>query len=57
MYVEAGKLLSAEAPAAWLNYSASKFLRKPWLKGVTDSSIDSTLGQFKQHEIYVTKKS
>jgi oligopeptide transport system substrate-binding protein len=57
LYLEAGKLLSAEAPAAWLNYSASKFLRKPWIHGVTDSSIDSTMGQFKQQEIYVTKKS
>lgn len=57
MYLEAGKILSQDAPAAWLNYSASKFLRKPWIKGVVDSSIDSTLGQFRQWEIYVTKHS
>jgi oligopeptide transport system substrate-binding protein len=57
MYQRAGRILSQEAPSAWINYSASKFLRKPWIKGVTDSSIDSTLSQFKQHEIYVTRKS
>jgi oligopeptide transport system substrate-binding protein len=57
MYLEAGKILSQDAPAAWLNYSASKFLRKPWIKGVVDSSIDSTMGQFRQWEIYVTKHS
>ena len=57
MYLEAGKILSQEAPAGWLYYAASKFLRKPWIKGVTDSSIDSTMGQFRQWEIYVTKKT
>ena len=56
-YLEAGKILSTDAPAAWLNYSASKLLRKPWIKGVVDSSIDSTMGQFRQWEIYVTKRT
>jgi oligopeptide transport system substrate-binding protein len=55
MYQRAGRMLSQDAPAAWVYYLASKFLRKPWVKGVTDSSIDSAMGQFKQHEIYVTK--
>ena len=55
MYIDAGRMLSQDAGTAWLAYGAGKFLRKPWLKGVTDSSIDSTLSQFKQHEIYVTK--
>jgi oligopeptide transport system substrate-binding protein len=55
LYREAGRILSQDAPAAWLSYGASKLLRKPWVKGVTDSSIDSATGQFKQHEIYITK--
>lgn len=57
MYQEAGRMLSADAPAAWLYYAAGKSLRKPWVKGVSDSTIDSALSQFKQHEIYVTKKT
>jgi oligopeptide transport system substrate-binding protein len=56
-YLEAGKILSQDAPAAWLNYAASKFLRKPWIKGVVDSSIDSVMGQFKQTEIFITKRT
>ena len=56
-YLEAGKILSTDAPAAWLYYSASKLLRKPWIKGVVDSSIDSAMGQFRQWEIYVTKRT
>jgi oligopeptide transport system substrate-binding protein len=56
-YLQAGKLLSQDAPAVWLYYGATKRLVKPWVKGVTNSSIDAALGMFKMHEIYVTKKS
>jgi oligopeptide transport system substrate-binding protein len=56
-YLQAGKILSQEAPAVWLYYGSTKRLVKPWVKGVTNSSIDASLGMFKQHEIYVTKKT
>ena len=56
-YLQAGKILSQDAPAVWLYYGSTKRLVKPWVKGVTNSSIDASLGMFKQHEIYVTKKT
>ncbi|MBM4434589.1 MAG: peptide ABC transporter substrate-binding protein [Chloroflexi bacterium] len=56
-YLQAGKILSQDAPAVWLYYGSTKRLVKPWVKGVTNSSIDASLGMFKMHEIYVTKKS
>jgi oligopeptide transport system substrate-binding protein len=55
MYLTAGRMLSQDAPTGWLAYGASRLLRKPWVKGVSDSSIDSATGQFKQYEIYITK--
>ncbi|MEK7861336.1 MAG: hypothetical protein AAB284_08290 [Chloroflexota bacterium] len=55
-YLQASKILSTEAPAAWLYYNASKLLIKPWVKGVTSTSIDAALGQFRMWEIFVTKK-
>ena len=55
-YLQASKILSTEAPAAWLYYNASKNLIKPWVKGVTSTSIDAALGQFRMWEIFVTKK-
>jgi len=55
-YLEASKLLSSEAPSAWLYYNAGKTLMKPWVKGVTTTAIDAALGQFRMYEIYVTKK-
>jgi len=56
MYLEASRMLSAEAPAAWLYYVSGKLLIKPWVKGVTTTALDSVLGQFRMWEIYVTKK-
>ena len=56
MYQQASRLLSREAPAAFLLWSVTKYLRKPWVKGVTDSSLDFEMGIFKVTEIYVTKK-
>lgn len=55
-YQQASRLLSKEAPVAFLLWSATKYLRKPWVKGVTDSSLDFEMGIFKVNEIYVTKK-
>ncbi|MBI2773732.1 MAG: peptide ABC transporter substrate-binding protein [Chloroflexi bacterium] len=55
-YQEASRILSSEAPAAWLYYNAGKTLTKPWVKGVTTTAIDAALGQFRLWEIFVTKK-
>ena len=57
LYQQASRLLSKEAPVAFLQWDATKYLRKPWVKGVTDSSLDFEMGIFKMNEIYVTKKS
>jgi len=56
-YLKAGKILSEDAAAVWLYYGSTKRLVKPWVKGVTNSSIDAALGMFKMNEIYVTKKT
>jgi ABC-type oligopeptide transport system substrate-binding subunit len=56
MYQEAGRLLSQEAPAAWLYYVTGKIMIKPWVKGVTTTALDSILSQFRLWEVYVTKK-
>jgi oligopeptide transport system substrate-binding protein len=57
LYNQAGKLLSQDAPAVWAYYGSTKRLMKPWVKGVSFSSIDAAIGMFKMHEIYVTKKT
>lgn len=56
LYQQASRLLSKEAPVSFLLWSATKYLRKPWVRGVTDSSLDFEMGIFRVHEIYVTKK-
>ncbi|MBM4434592.1 MAG: peptide ABC transporter substrate-binding protein [Chloroflexi bacterium] len=56
MYLDASRMLSAEAPAAWLYYVTGKIMIKPWVKGVTTTALDSVLGQFRMWEVYVTKK-
>ena len=55
-YQQASRMLSTDAAAAWWYYSATKYLRKPWLKGVTDTSLDFEIGIFDQTNIAVTKK-
>jgi len=57
LYVQASRLLSQDAPVAFYVYSATKYLRKPWFKGVTDSSLDFEIGIFRIVDIFVTKKS
>lgn len=56
LYQQASRILSKEAPVAFYLWGATKYLRKPWVKGVTDSSLDFEMGIFKINEIYVTKK-
>lgn len=56
LYQQASRILSKEAPIAFNFWGASKYLQKPWVKGVTASSLDFEIGIFKINEIYVTKK-
>jgi oligopeptide transport system substrate-binding protein len=55
-YIDASRLMSSEAPVAWWYYTATKYLRKPWVKGIVDSSIDFEHGAFVYPAIFVTKK-
>lgn len=53
-YLQAGKILSQDAPAAWLYYSQSKALIKPWVKGLAISARGIT--GLNKHNIYVAKR-
>jgi oligopeptide transport system substrate-binding protein len=53
LYLQAGKILSQDAPAAWLYYSQSKALIKPWVKGLSISARGIT--SLNKHDIYVAK--
>ncbi len=55
-YLEASRLLSSEAPVAWLYYDAGKRLTKPWVGGITTTPLDASFGQFRLWEIFVTQK-
>lgn len=55
-YLQASKILSNDAPASWWYYSATKYLRKPWVKGITDTVMDFEYGIFDLSAIAVTKK-
>lgn len=56
LYLQASRILSQEAPAAWLYYSGGPLLLKPYVRGVTFTPLDAALGQLRLHEIYVTKR-
>lgn len=56
MYLEAGKILSKDVPAAWIYYEAGKRLTKPWIKGIIDNPIDYGIpGYFSLETVYVAK--
>src|SRR5438034_1751740 len=55
-YNQAGIQLSKDAPAAWVFYDQSKYLIKPWLKGITANPIDYGIpGFFSFENIYIAK--
>ena len=54
-YQQASRLLSQDAPVAFLYYSAKKTLIKPWVKGVKQTAMDFALGIFKVTDIFVAK--
>ena len=56
LYLQAQKLLTADAPVAFLFSSATKYLLKPYVHGVTDTALDFEFGIFDQVNIAVTKK-
>ncbi len=54
-YQQASRLLSQDAPVAFLYYSAKKSLIKPWVKGVKTTAMDFALGIFRVTDIFVAK--
>jgi oligopeptide transport system substrate-binding protein len=57
LYQRASRLLSEDAPAIWSWWPSNRYLRKPRVKGVTDSVIDFEYGILRTGEVYVTKKT
>ncbi len=57
LYNQAGKQLSKDASAAWIYYDQTKFLVKPWIKGITANPIDYGIpGFFSFEKIFVAKR-
>jgi oligopeptide transport system substrate-binding protein len=56
LYFAAQKILTQDAPVAFLFYSATKYLLKPYVKGVTDTALDFEIGIMDITSISVTKK-
>lgn len=57
LYFQAQKLLTQEAPVAFLFYGATKYLLKPYVQGVTDTALDFEIGIMDITSIAVTKKN
>jgi len=55
-YLAAQKILTQEAPVAFLYYSATKYLLKPYVHGVTDTALDFEIGIMDMTHISVSKK-
>jgi oligopeptide transport system substrate-binding protein len=55
-YLAAQKILTQEAPVAFLYYSATKYLLKPYVHGVTDTALDFEIGIMDMTKISVSKK-
>lgn len=53
LYLQAGKVLSQDAPAGWIFYRQAKALVKPWVKGLNISARGVT--GLNKHEIFVVK--
>ncbi|HEY8806449.1 MAG TPA: peptide ABC transporter substrate-binding protein [Candidatus Limnocylindria bacterium] len=56
LYIQAQKLLTADAPVAFVYASASKYLLKPYVHGVTDTALDFEIGIMDITAISVSKK-
>ena len=55
LYQQASRILSKDAPVAFLYYSSTKYLLKPYVKGVTDTALDFELGIFDMTNIAIAK--
>jgi len=55
-YLQAQKILTAEAPVAFLYFSTTKYLLKPYVHGVTDTALDFEIGIMDMTHISVSKK-
>jgi oligopeptide transport system substrate-binding protein len=55
LYQQASRLLSQDAPAAWIYYDANPVLEKPWVKDYYLTSLGFEEARFT--DAYVTKKS
>ncbi|HAF11688.1 MAG TPA: ABC transporter substrate-binding protein [Chloroflexi bacterium] len=55
-YLAAQKILTADAPVAFIYSSATKYLLKPYVHGITDTALDFEFGIFDMTNISVSKK-
>jgi oligopeptide transport system substrate-binding protein len=55
LYQQASRLLSQDAPGAWIYYDANPVLQKPWVKNYYLTSLGFEEARFT--DVYVTKKS
>jgi hypothetical protein len=56
MYERASRMLSEDVVALWFFWHKNMYLRKPHVRGVTDTPRDSEYGQLRMTDIYVTKR-
>jgi len=56
LYLQAQKILTADAPVAFLYFSTTKYLLKPYVHGVTDTALDFEIGIMDITAISVSKK-
>jgi len=56
LYIQAQKVLTQDAPVAFLYFSSTKYLLKPYVHGVKDTALDFEIGIFDITSITVSKK-
>ncbi len=56
LYIQAQKILTQDAPVAFLYFSTTKYLLKPYVHGVTDTALDFEIGIMDITSISVSKK-
>ena len=56
LYIQAQKILTQDAPVAFLYFSSTKYLLKPYVHGVTDTALDFEIGIFDISNVSVSKK-
>jgi len=56
LYIQAQKILTSDAPVAFLYFSATKYLLKPYVHGVTDTALDFEIGIMDMTNISVSAK-